>query len=297
MSIWGIVSLFSVVVIVSMHICNILLIIKTKKLHKPSYFLIINLSIGDLVLSVTATVNIILFGYRNEKLYVASDICYNLSIFTTVYISIDRYIAIRFCLEYHFIVTKRRLLYLIILSWIISVILIILPRFEEPTFGSKGHYRRLSYDIIHYSIVVSSSLILSLLSLYTLRIRRKHLKDIEKTHRRFGIVSEKLNILSKLKESMKDVMKLNIITVILVISSNIVKLYSNYFAPTKQYVTILKIIIFSIYIISNPFLYAVIMTELRRQYIILFSKCRFLSYLGQIYNNHNNLARIVSEEQ
>ena len=81
MSIWGTVSLFSVVIIVSMHICNILLIIKTKKLHKPSYFLIIHLSIGDLILTLTAGINVILFGYRNEKLYVASDICYNVSNF------------------------------------------------------------------------------------------------------------------------------------------------------------------------------------------------------------------------
>ena len=280
-----------------MHMCNILLIIKTKKLHKPSYFLIINLSVGDLIFAVNATVNLILFGYRNEKLYAASDICYNLSIFTTVYMSIDRYIAIRFCLEYHFIVTKRRLAFLITISWIISVILILLQRIEEPTFGSKGHYRRLSCDIIHYSIVVSCSLILSLLSLYTLRIRRKHVKDIEKTHRRFGIVSEKLNMLGKLKESIKDVMKLNIVTIILVIFSNIAKLYSNYFAPTKQYAATLNIMIFCIYFISNPFLYAVIMKELRRQYIILFSKYPLFSYLGQIYNNHNNLARIVPEDQ
>ena len=274
MFIQGKLSLFVLVAIVSMHICNIVLIIKTKKLHKPSYFLIINLSVGDLIVSVTATVNIILFGYRNESLYIASDICYNLSIFTTIYISIDRYIAIRFCLKYHLIVTKRRLVYLVTISWIISVILIMLPRFEEPTFGIKGYYRRLSYDIIHYSIVVSSSLILSVLSLHIIRIRRKHVKDMRKRSTHFGIVSEKLNMLSKLKESMKDVMKLNIVTIILVLSSNIAKLYNNYFAPTNQYATVLKIIIFSIYFISNPFLYAVIMTELRQQYVILLMNIR-----------------------
>ena len=271
MSIWGTVSLFVVVVIVSMHICNILLIIKTKKLHKPSYFLIIHLSIGDLILTLTATINVIIFGYRNEKLYVASDICYNLSIFTTVYISIDRYIAIRFCLEYHLVVTKRRLVYLIILSWIFSIIITLFPEFEEPKY--KVRYRRLSRDIIHYIIVVFSIIILIYVSLHTIRIRRKHVKNIRKTSRRFGIVSEKFNMLSKLKKSMKDVTKLNIVTIILVISSNIAKLYSNYFAPTKQYVTI-STIMFAIYVISNPFLYAVIMTELRQQYVIFLMNIR-----------------------
>ena len=253
--------------------CNILLIIKTKKLHKPSYFLIINLSVGDLILTVVATVNIIMFEYSIEYLYIVADVCYNLSLFTTVYIAIDRYIAIRYCLEYYFIVTKRRLIYLIILSWITSVIIEFLPRFEVAKFNSEVRDRRLSSDIIHYIIAVSSSIILISLSLHTVRIRRKHVKDIRKTSRRFGIVSEKLNTLTRLKESMKDVMKLNIVTVILVISSNIVKLYSTYFARTKQFVTI-STIVFAIYVISNPFLYAVIMTELRQQYVIFLMNIR-----------------------
>ena len=226
-----------------------------------------------MILAVTASIDIIFLDYNNETLSLVGDICYNLSIFTTVYISIDRYIAIRYCLEYHIIVTKRRLVYLITISWITSVILIILPRFEVPKFGNKVQYRRLSRDIIHYIIVVSSSIILISLSLHTIRIRRKHVKDIRKTGRRFGIVYEKLNMLSKLKKSMKDVMKLNIITVILVIASNIVKLYNNYYAPTKKYV-IISTFMFAIYIISNPFLYAVIMTELRQQYVIFLMNIR-----------------------
>ena len=64
------------------------------------------------------------------------------------------------------------------------------------------------------------------------------MKVIRKTSRRFGIVSEKLNMISNLEQSMIDVMKLNVVTVILVIFSNIAKLYSNYFDPKKQYVTI-----------------------------------------------------------
>ena len=153
-----------------MHMLNILLIIKTKKLHNPRYFLIIHLSIGDLVLAVTGSLNIIFFDYSNDILYIAFYIFYNLSLFTTVYIAIDRYIAIRFYLQYYYIVTKRRLVYLIILSWIFSIIITLLPRFEVPKFCNKVRYRRLSSDIIHYSIAVSSSIILISLSLYTIRI-------------------------------------------------------------------------------------------------------------------------------
>ena len=200
--------------------------------------------------------------------------CYHLSLLTTVYISIDRFIAIRFCLEYHFIVTKRHLMFLIILSWIFAIIITLLRSFEVPNFGMiRWDYRRLGSDIIHYSIVVSSSIILISPSLHTISIRKKHVKDIRKTSRRFGIVSEKFNMLSKLKKSMKDVLKLNIVTVILVITSNITKLYGSYFNTAKQYENI-SFVTFAIYIGSNPFLYAVIMTELRQQYVIYLMNIR-----------------------
>ena len=65
---------------------------------------------------------------------------------------------------------------------------------------------------------------------------------------------------------MKDVMKLNIVTVILVVSSNMAKFYSSYFDDAKHYKTISTLLL-GFYIISNPFLYAVIMTELRQQYV------------------------------
>ena len=74
MSILNKLSPYFVVPIVLMHMCNILLIIKTKKLHKPSYFLILNLSVGDLILTVTVSIDIIFFDYENETLNIVADI-------------------------------------------------------------------------------------------------------------------------------------------------------------------------------------------------------------------------------
>ena len=101
----GTIPIFVVVPIISENRCR--------------YFLIIHLSIGDLILAVTRSINAY-FSFNTEAIYYIylHSMCYNLSLFTTVYIAIDRYIAIRFCLEYHLIVTKRRLMYLITFSWI-----------------------------------------------------------------------------------------------------------------------------------------------------------------------------------
>ena len=253
------------------HTSNIWLIVRKRKLHKPSYYLLLNLSIGDLMLLLTAFFNILLSNYRRVELVLVSDICYNVSILTTVHISIDRYIAISFCMKYKSIVTNKRLLYLIILTWIVSVTLILLPLFEKPNIGNGIRKKRLSSEIIRYGVVVLALIFLITLSMHTFTVRKKHVKQISGTQNRFGILSKERNILHKLKESINDVLKLNVITIVLVFASNAVYFYSDYIAHTHRYVIIL---IFSIYVFSNPVIYAVIMTDLRKQYVIILRNIR-----------------------
>ena len=246
-----------------LHVCNIMMIITKRKLHKPSYYLILNLSIADLAMAIIGFLNILLYDYTNERLSIAVDACYNVSLLTTVHISIDRSIAIRFCLKYYRIVTTKRLIMLVMSSWFFSVALVMLPRFEMRNLTS---HRRLSYDITRYFIVVSSSLVLIFLSVHTITIRAKHIKQITKRRNRFRSESVKRQSLSTLRRSIKDVLKLNIVTVIIVILSNSVKAYSNYINHVNKHVILL---IFCVYVFSNPVIYAVIMTDLRRQYITI----------------------------
>ena len=80
---------------------------------------------------------------------------------------------------------------------------------------------------------------------------------------------------------MKDVIKLNIVTIILVISSNIAKVYSNYFAPTKHYVTI-STIMFAIYVISNPFLICSNNDRIETTVCYFYNEHSSVSYVEQI---------------
>ena len=278
--------------ILLLHLCNIWMIISKKKLHTPSYYLIINLSFGDIILSLVGSFNLYFFDYRNKVLYIPGDISYNVSILTTVCISVDRYIAIRFCLNYCRIVTKIRLLYLETFLWTISVMLGMLPLFEVPTFGKDGNYRRLSYDVTHYTIVLSSCVFLISLSLHTVYIRRNLVKRIMRRTRSHIQQTETKDIafLPNLKRSLKDVLMLNMLTVILVLLSNMLKAYNEYIAPTNKLLSKIKMTSMAIYIISNPILYALIMRDLRKQYVVVLKNVSIFS-LSKRKNSSFTLSR------
>ena len=274
-----------------------LFIVVKKKLHKPSYYLILNLSIGDLLLSLLSLFNILIFDYKNVNLIISADACYNVSILTTLCISIDRYIAIKFCLKYYVLVTNKRLVYFLTIIWIASVMVVTIPLLEVPKFGKKIYYRRLSYDVIRYSTVLLSCIVMIVQSLYMINIRTKHIKQIRKTNIRFGIESEENTILCKLKQSMKDVLKLNIVTVILVLPCNAVKIYSDYVVPTNRLVTLIKIGIFAIYTFSNPVIYALIMTDLRKEYAIKLASIRTTLCLKRFKNATKDNTTCLEESQ
>ena len=261
-----ILPIIAIPVLIFLHICNILLIIKKKKLHKINYYLILNLTIADLTLAVFGFVNILIFDYENVDLYLAVTAGYYQSIITTVQISIDRYIAIKFCLRYTSIVTNKRLISLIAVSWFLSAILAFLPMFEAPKYINNIKYKRLSSDIIRYSLIVLSSVVMIAQAVYTVSIRKKHVKKIKRTESQFGNVSGERDIIRKLRQSMKDVMNLNMLTLLFVVSSNTVMFYSDYVAPLNRYLTLL---LFSFYIGSNPFVYACIMSDLRAEYFLI----------------------------
>ena len=120
-----------------LHVCNIMLIITKRKLHKPSYYQIINLSIADLAMAIIGFLNILLYDYTNERLSIAVDACYNVSLLTTVHISIDRSIAISLCLKYFRIVTTKRLIMLVMSSCFFSVALVMLPQLEMTKYTTQ----------------------------------------------------------------------------------------------------------------------------------------------------------------
>ena len=254
------------ILLACMHISNVLCIIRKRDLRKASYFILINLSMSDLIMVITRVI-IDVFLFSKEYFCIISDISYYSSIFSTVLISVDRYIAIQYCLRYGQIVTKRNIGISIIISWCASIFLKLIPIVETEKF-EKLTYLKIIDEITRYLFVFGSCIALVCLSLRMLHIRRKHIKFIlgRKTH--FGAEKEKLDKLRELKQSIKNVFRLNLATAVIVISANICRIFSSY---TTAYAAYILTVLFSvIYFSSNPFLYALIMSELREHYLISF---------------------------
>ncbi|XP_029111352.1 olfactory receptor 1J2-like [Scleropages formosus] len=100
-----------------------------QNLHKPMYFIILNLVVSDVLFSTTALPKIIV-RYWFQAGAISFNACFvqmyfvhffgTLNSFTLLIMAIDRYVAICYPLRYSVILTNSRILYLCITAWLIS---------------------------------------------------------------------------------------------------------------------------------------------------------------------------------
>ncbi|KAM6985006.1 alpha-1B adrenergic receptor-like [Aplochiton taeniatus] len=118
----------NILVILSV-VCNI-------HLRIPTNYFIINLAIADLllgttVLPVSATLEILdywVFGRVFCDIWAAVDVlCCTASIMSLCVISIDRYIGVRYPLQYPSIVTEKRALLAMLCVWVLAIVISIGP--------------------------------------------------------------------------------------------------------------------------------------------------------------------------
>ncbi|XP_056373312.1 alpha-1B adrenergic receptor [Hyla sarda] len=118
------------------NIMVIISVVTNRQLRIPTNYLIVNLAIADLFLSTTvlpfsATLEIAdqwVFGRIFCDIWAAMDVlCCTASIFSLCAISIDRYIGVRYTLQYPTIVTRRRVLLVLLGVWMLSIVISIGP--------------------------------------------------------------------------------------------------------------------------------------------------------------------------
>ncbi|XP_047463555.1 alpha-1A adrenergic receptor-like [Mugil cephalus] len=118
------------------NILVILAVVCNRHLRVPTNYFIINLAIADLllgttVLPVSATLEVLdywVFGRIFCDIWAAVDVlCCTASIMSLCVISIDRYIGVRYPLQYPAIVTERRALLAMLAVWILSIVISIGP--------------------------------------------------------------------------------------------------------------------------------------------------------------------------
>ncbi|CAF1033700.1 unnamed protein product [Rotaria sordida] len=117
-----------------------------KRLHTPSFFLIANMAIADLLLGLAVLPfssvlellnNRWIFGKSFCSAWLALDVlCCTASIIGLAGVSIDRYIGVTRPLKYSSIMTIRRTIYLIITIWAASILTSVVPLFGLTDRGT-----------------------------------------------------------------------------------------------------------------------------------------------------------------
>ncbi|XP_074528094.1 alpha-1A adrenergic receptor-like [Halichoeres trimaculatus] len=132
----GMVLAFFIMCAIVGNILVILAVVCNRHLRIPTNYFIINLAIADLllgttVLPVSATLEILdywVFGRIFCDIWAAVDVlCCTASIMSLCVISIDRYIGVRYPLQYPTIVTEKRALLAMLGVWILSTVISIGP--------------------------------------------------------------------------------------------------------------------------------------------------------------------------
>ncbi|XP_074484737.1 alpha-1A adrenergic receptor-like [Sebastes fasciatus] len=128
------------------NILVILAVVCNRHLRSPTNYFIINLAIADLllgttVLPVSATLEVLdywVFGRIFCDVWAAVDVlCCTASIMSLCVISIDRYIGVRYPLQYPTIVTEKRALLAMLGIWILATVISIGPLlgWKQPPSG------------------------------------------------------------------------------------------------------------------------------------------------------------------
>ena len=120
--------------IIGIHIISISLMVKKRKLHKPKYVFLANLSVGDILLLL---LTVLKFSTTDDRIYVeiSRNICATSSILTTAAMTVEKYIAVEHCLRYYAIVTWRRVKCSVLVIWLASFLVALLPWFVELATG------------------------------------------------------------------------------------------------------------------------------------------------------------------
>ncbi|CAF1402147.1 unnamed protein product [Rotaria magnacalcarata] len=110
-----------------------------KRLHMPSFYLIANMAIADLLLGLSvlpfsSVLELLndrwIFGQSFCSAWLALDVvCCTASIIALMGVSIDRYIGVTRPLNYGSIMTTRRSVYLVIVIWAVSILTSVVPLF------------------------------------------------------------------------------------------------------------------------------------------------------------------------
>ena len=275
-----------------LHVCNIVLIICKKRFHTAGNWFLVSLSVGD-------TMVLILFLIRCQNAKVCqnprNDLsavimwCYVASLFSTLGITLDRYVSVQYSLRYHSIVTGKSVAASIVSIWILTGLLEILVSVISSSTNEPMYL-----DLPNYVVILPCCLLLFVFALHIRHVRNKHETNITQRRRYFGVEAEQLHLLRRLQDSVSGILRLNITTAVVVFLTTVLTAIWKYGA-LKGDPWVLRVfgLSYVFHQISNPILYVLVTSSLRKEYKKIFCrrKNRVEALVGFQRSNENNRVR------
>ena len=246
-------------------------IIYKRRLNDKQYYLIRMLSIID---SLTVVIGfIVTLALSHNRYFMISwmlllYILYTLSLMVTVFIAIDRWMAVKYALRYHALVTKRKFNAGIAVAAICTTIILSCLFFIDGGNNSVTMRNRfytnkwaLSYLV---TLRVLTCVILLTLGKLTIKMRNASEANRPRVENLHGTEAEKLDIIVKLTRSIKDVVKLNLWTCVFLIPTIASTFILSLDFQKREELFRLNVFFSLVYLISNPITYLTCFTKIRK---------------------------------
>ena len=265
------ISVTVLALIVISHVLIVFIIIKAS-LKQHRYYLIQWLSFVDGVISLCAIVTLISTTKPHNKYIenINTVLTYSFGGFSLaiiIIISADRFCSVVFCLRYNALVTKKRIDALLVVVFTVNFIMVVSLLFYTKKRIGKWSPVTVAIECYVFSIRSIACCVIIVVNKTILKVRQEKLTRINKNNNEgpHSQAQEKITFLKLMERSIKDILVLNIWTVIFLlpqIPSSLTFFFSDDMVMKMRG---LNFILFILCSLSNPIIYLTTQRELRKQ--------------------------------
>lgn len=249
-------------------------------LQDHQYYIIRILSLTDAFFSCTTITfaTLLLAGLKGETLRVVIGflgyLLYCTSLLLTALLTLDRLIAVKYCLYYRTYVTRKRINIAVLLATCFSVLVLFsILIWDESEEIPLVWWTTKSAFIYVTSIRLFVCQCIIITGKITMNIRKENEVRLKSNTQnlRFGVKAENLKKLQKLKRSVKDIIHLNFWTCIFLIPNTTVTLLMLFDVNvgwSKNGLALANVFAFTLQSLSNPIVYATSFSKIRNYLFI-----------------------------
>ena len=203
---------------------------------------------------------------------------HTLSLIASVLISIDRWIAVKWCLRYHIFVTKRTILAVVLtaaaLDLFILFCMFVIGGVTNTILSNKSIFT--NRVVMGYAALIRTIACIFMLAFdkKTIQYRNESEDRMRSINNLHGTQAEELNFMNVLKRGIKDVLKVNIWKCIFLLPMTFVLFIIVFGIEIPEWIFGINTILISAYMISNPIIYLTCYTKLRNFWTRLFRRQR-----------------------